>query len=59
MVEHLNKYSIIKNSQHGFMKGRSCLTNLLDFFEEVYENLDKGNSVDLIYLDFAVCKGIR
>src|SRR5688572_23844691 len=32
MVEHLNKYEITKNSQHGFMKGRSCLTNLLDYF---------------------------
>ena len=53
MVEHLNKNGLINNSQHGFMKGRSCLTNLLDFFEEVYENLDRNNSVDLVYLDFA------
>ena len=22
----------IKNSQHGFLKGRPCLTNLLEFF---------------------------
>ncbi|ESO03056.1 hypothetical protein HELRODRAFT_173929 [Helobdella robusta] len=30
--------------QHGFMKGRSCLSNLLDFFEDVYANLDQNNS---------------
>jgi len=53
IVEHLIKNEIINDSQHGFMKGRSCLSNLLDFFEEVYENLDKNNSVDIIYLDFA------
>src|SRR6218665_1095520 len=32
---------------------RSCLTNLLDFFEEVYERIDEGKVVDVIYLDFA------
>ena len=53
MVEHLMENEIIKSSQHGFMKGRSCRSNLLDFFEEVYENVDSENSVDIIYLDFA------
>ncbi|CAM4684360.1 unnamed protein product, partial [Lepidochelys kempii] len=32
--------------QHGFTKGRS-------FFEKVTDFLDKGNTVDLIYLDFS------
>ena len=44
---------IIKESQHGFTRGRSCLTNLLDFLEVVYEKLDEGKPVDIIYLDFA------
>src|SRR6218665_149616 len=35
------------------MEGRSCLTNLLDFFEDVYDELDTNNQVDLVYLDFA------
>ncbi|CAM4552508.1 unnamed protein product [Caretta caretta] len=38
--------------QHGFTKGRSCQTNLISFFETVTDFLDKGNAVDLIYLDF-------
>ncbi|CAM5116524.1 unnamed protein product [Natator depressus] len=38
--------------QHGFTKGRSCQTKLISFFEKVTDFLDKGNSVDLIYLDF-------
>ena len=53
IVEHLNEHNIIKGSQHGFTRGRSCLTNLLEFFEEVYERIDEGKPVDVIYLDFA------
>ena len=53
VMEHLTRYKILKDSQHGFLKGRSCLTNILDFLEEVYEKLDEGKAVDVIYLDFA------
>ena len=35
MRNHLNKYKLIKGSQHGFTKGRSCRTNLLEFYEAV------------------------
>ena len=52
-MKHLNKYSLIRNSQHGFTSGKSCLSNLLDFFEETINMLNKGEAVDLIYLDFA------
>ena len=52
IVEHLEDKKLIRISQHGFMKGRSNLNNLLDFFEEVYDELDTNNQVDLVYLDF-------
>ncbi|CAM4600964.1 unnamed protein product [Caretta caretta] len=39
--------------QHGFTKGRSCQTNLISSFEKVTDFLDKGNAVDLIYLNFS------
>ena len=45
--------AVIKGNQHGFTRGRSCLTNLLEFFEEVYERMDEGKPVDVVYLDFA------
>ena len=32
MVEFLVKHNLINTSQHGFLKARSCLTNLLCFF---------------------------
>ena len=35
------------------MRGRSCLTNLLEYLEEVTKLLDSGKSVDIVYLDFA------
>lgn len=53
IVEHLEKFKLINTSQHGFSKGKSCLTNLLEFFETVTQYLDDGEPVDLVYLDFA------
>ena len=53
IVEHLKRHKLIKESQHGFTRGRSCLTNLLKFLEEVTRFVDKGCPVDIIYLDFS------
>ncbi len=52
MRNHLNKYKLIKGSQHGFTKGSSCLTNLLEFYEAVSDWVDEGKAVDIVYLDF-------
>ena len=52
LVKHLDKYSLIRNRQLGFISGKSCLSNLLDFFEVVTKMLEQGEAVDLIYLDF-------
>jgi hypothetical protein len=53
IVTHLERNNLIKSSQHGFMKGRSCTSNLLAFLEEVTAEIDKGEAMDVIYLDFA------
>ena len=52
MVEFLVKHKLINTSQHGFLKARSCLTNLLCFFEEITKWVDVGSPVDVAYLDF-------
>ena len=31
IINHLNIFKFINESQHGFTKGKSCLTNLLEF----------------------------
>ena len=53
--DHIMDHLLINElfSQHGFMKRKSCLTNLLDFFEYVTSEVDRGNPVDTIYLDFS------
>ena len=53
LVEHLDRHKLIRNSQHGFTKSRSCLTNILSFMESVTLHVDEGNPVDIVYLDFA------
>jgi hypothetical protein len=44
---------VIGDSQHGFMPGKSCTTNLVEFMDFVTEAVDKGKSVDIFYLDFS------
>ena len=52
MRNHFNKYKLIKSSQHGFTKGSSCRTNLLEFYETVSDWVDEGKAVDIVHLDF-------
>jgi len=53
ITDHLELNKIINNSQHGFLKGRSCVTNLLEFLEKATTVVDGGGNFDIIYLDFA------
>ena len=53
VVDHLTENELIFPSQHGFMKKRSCLTNLLEYLETVLNYVDNGHSVDVVYLDFS------
>ena len=41
----------IRPSQHGFMKDRSCLSNLISY-DQVTLLVDEGKAVDVIYLEF-------
>ena len=43
----------IRPSQHGFMNGRSCLTNLTSFYDKVTRLVDESQAVDVVYLDFS------
>ena len=50
--KHLSTHDLISAQQHGFMRNRSCLTNLLSFLDEITSRMDKGEQVEVCYLDF-------
>ena len=51
-VKYLEENEIIANSQFGFRKGRSCVTNLLSFYTRVIDEVDNRDGwVDAVYLD--------
>ena len=45
--------NLFAKSQHGFLAGKSCVTQLLEFLEDVTTALDRGEDVDVIYLDLS------
>jgi len=53
VVEFLEDNKLIRNSQHGFRKGSSCLMNLLLFLDKVIHSIDEGHGVDIVYLGLA------
>ena len=53
IMGHLEQNHLISNEQHGFRAGRSCSTQLLELVEMWTDMLDRSESWDCVYLDFA------
>jgi hypothetical protein len=53
IVNHLDKYNILYDLQHGFRSKRSTETQLLAFTEDVLQNLRAGLQTDVVVMDFA------
>ena len=53
LVDHMNRNNLFCIEQHGFIKGKSCVTQLLEFMEDTTEAIDQGREVDVIYLDYS------
>ncbi len=53
VTNHLTANRLISSSQHGYIKGKSCVTNLLEFLEKATVLVNRGEAFDIVYLDFA------
>ena len=57
VVNRLSKFMsdnhLYNSNQHGFRSGRSCLSQLMDHYQQIVRILTEGSDVDVIYLDFA------
>ncbi|CAM4466408.1 unnamed protein product, partial [Lepidochelys kempii] len=53
ILKHLEERKVIRNSLHGFTKGKSCLTNLIAFYNEITGSVDEGEAVNVLFLDFS------
>jgi len=53
LVNHMVKNNSISSKQHGFVPLGNCITNLLSCIEEWIKILESGDTVDVIYTDFA------
>lgn len=52
LVKHLEDNHLICQNQHGFRKGRCCLTQLLAHINSILENQLHNDDTDVIYLDY-------
>jgi len=52
-MHHMVENRLLTKCQHAFIKGHSCVTQLLAVLDKWTEALDMGNNIDAVYLDFA------
>jgi len=50
-MSYLLQYSLLCPSQHGFLAGKLSITNILQTTYQWAFSLDRGESVDVLYLD--------
>jgi hypothetical protein len=52
-MAHADKHRILHPLQHGFRKGLSCDTQLVEFVDDTTRNIDSGKQADCLIMDFS------
>ena len=53
LMLHLETFDLLSSKQHGFVRKRACVTNLLETIDYRTKCFEEKQPVDIIYLDFA------
>ena len=53
IMTHLSANNLLRDTQHGFLPGRSCATNLILTMDYLTEAIDNSTPADMVYLDFS------
>jgi hypothetical protein len=52
-MQHAEENNILYPLQHGFRKGRSCETQLIEFVDDISKNIQEGRQTDILIMGFA------
>ena len=52
-MTYADQHQILNPLQHGFRKGLSCDTQLVEFIDDITNNLDVGRQTDCLIMDFS------
>ena len=51
-MNHMMINNLFSNQQYGFIRGRSTVLQMLNVMDVWTKAMDKGDSIDTVYLDF-------
>jgi hypothetical protein len=52
MMDHLISNKLLPSEKHGFLKGKSCCSSLLEVLDFITRAYAEGVEIDIIFLDF-------
>jgi len=53
LYDFLKNHSPLHSSQHGFQQSQSCVSQLLEYFNDITLSLSNRLCIDVVYLDFS------
>ena len=53
MLQHLQSNNLVSRSQHDFLPGRSCITNMLTLMDSLTQAYDDGQISEAVFIDFS------